>query len=76
MKMDVEILFMSSSKPKKIENVEAVFTKGELLCIRVGDMLLKYPLCNVFSVCHKHGNHWGSDAHLKGACNDSTSKKM
>lgn len=60
---DVEILFMSSSTPKKIENAEAVFTKDGLLVVRVDEYLYKYPLCNVFSVVHKHGPHWGSRAH-------------
>ena len=61
--MEVEIIFLSSSTPKRIEDVKAVYTKGDLLCIRKGEWLYKYPLCNVFSVCHKHGPHWGSAAH-------------
>jgi hypothetical protein len=31
--MDVEILFHTSSAPKIIENVQAVYTKDALLCI-------------------------------------------
>jgi len=60
---DVEILFMSSSTPKRIENAEAVFTKDGLLVVRVDEYLYKYPLCNVFSIVHKHVPHWGSREH-------------
>lgn len=63
--MRVEVIFNSSSTPKVFEDAKAVYTKGELLCLRVGDMLVKYPLCNIFSVCHKHGNHWGSQQSFK-----------
>jgi hypothetical protein len=59
--MRVEVIFHSSSTPKVFENADAVYTKGGLLCIQVADMLIKYPLLNVFSVCHKHGPHWGSN---------------
>jgi|WetSurMetagenome_2_1015567.scaffolds.fasta_scaffold1209705_1 hypothetical protein len=58
--MEVEIIFMSSSTPKKITGVDAVYTKDALLCVQVGEMIMKYPLCNVFSVCHPHGPHWGT----------------
>ena len=58
--MGVEIIFMSSSTPKKITGVDAVYTKDALLCVQVGEMIMKYPLCNVFSVCHPHGPHWGT----------------
>ena len=58
--MDIEIIFMSSSTPKKISGVDAVYTKGGLLCVQVGRMIYKYPLLNVFSVCHEHGHHWGT----------------
>jgi hypothetical protein len=63
--MRVEVIFQSSSTPKVFEDAESVYTKGGLLCIRVGDMLVKYPLSNIFSVCHKHGNHWGSRQSFK-----------
>ena len=59
--MQVEILFHSSSTPKKIE-ANAVYTKGALLCVELADnrTILKYPLCNVFSVAHEHGDHMGT----------------
>ncbi len=76
---DVEILFTDSSTPKFIKDAEAVFTKGGLLVVRVDEYLYKYPLCNVFSVVHKHGPHWGSRAHRqitqsKGDCSDVIQK--
>ena len=40
-----------------------VYTKGGLLVVREGDWLFKYPLTEIFSVVHKHGNHWGSNSH-------------
>lgn len=59
--MRVEILFHSSSTPKVIDDAYAVYTKGELLCIQRDDgMILKYPLLNVFSVVHPHGDHAGT----------------
>ena len=64
--MYVEVIFMSSSTPKKFENADAVYTKDGLLCIQVGDDIMKYPLCNVFSVCHPHGQHLGTSRKGKG----------
>lgn len=62
--MEVEIIFKDASAPKRID-VDNVYTKGDMLCLRVGDMLIKYPMVNIFSVCHKHGYHWGSHAHVE-----------
>lgn len=62
----VEILFHSASTPKVIENALSVYTKGDLLCVQLtDDLIVKYPLLNVFSVSHKHGDHWGANAHIK-----------
>lgn len=59
--MEIEVLFQSSSTPKKCENVVAVYTKGGLLCIQFMDgLIVKYPLCNVFSVANYHKPHLGS----------------
>ncbi len=56
-KFKVEILFHTSSSPK-IFNVVAVYTKGGLLCCqKPKGMIVKYPLCNVFQVAHRHGKH-------------------
>ena len=60
LEFDVEILFHTSSSPKRIKAV-AVYTKDALLCIQRKDgLILKYPLLNVFQVAHKHGAHAGS----------------
>lgn len=61
--MEIEILFMDAAGPKRIE-VDNYYSKGGFLCLRIGDELIKYPMQNIFSVCHKHGPHWGSRAHL------------
>ena len=32
-----------------------------MLCVQHKDgMIVKYPLCNVFSAAGQHGPHWGS----------------
>jgi hypothetical protein len=57
----VEIIFQTSSTPKVIRGAYAVYTKGGLLCVQTkGGIICKYPLCNVFSVVHKHGRHGGT----------------
>ena len=63
--MRVEVIFMSSSTPKVFDNATAVYTKDGFACIGYidesgVDMILKYPLVNVFSVCHPHGPHGGT----------------
>ena len=59
--MKIEILFHTSSTPKICRGVVAVYTKGALLCIQYKSRLIvKYPLCNIFSVAHKHGHHLGT----------------
>lgn len=66
MSYPIEILFHSSSTPKPCKNVVAVYTKGGLLCVEYADrMIVKYPLCNVFSVAGKHQPHWGSGKEKK-----------
>lgn len=67
--MKVRIIFKDAAAEKEYD-ADNVYTKGEMLVLRVGDMLVKYPLMNIFSVCHKHGNdHWGSRKHL-AACKE------
>jgi hypothetical protein len=58
--MDIQILFHTSSTPKEMKDVEAVYTKGDLLCVRQGEWIYKWPLANIFQIAHKHGPHWGS----------------
>jgi len=64
--MKVEIIFHSSSTPK-IHDAYAVYTKGDLLCVALSDMknIIKYPLCNVFSIAHEHGYHIGTSYKTK-----------
>lgn len=63
--MIIEIIFISSSTPKKID-AAAVYTKGGLLCIEwMPDeegraLITKYPLLNIFHVAHYHGDHLGT----------------
>ena len=59
--MKIEILFHTSSSPKTIKKVVAVYTKDALLCVQLKDgLILKYPLLNIFSVSHMHGQHLGT----------------
>lgn len=60
--MEVRIIFMDATAEKVFKNVDNVYTKGGFLVIRQKDWLFKYPLMHIFSVVHKHGNHWGSKA--------------
>lgn len=69
--MKIEVIFMSSSGVKVIDNVKAVYDKGGFCCIQVANpdgpaMIIKYPMMNIFSVCHQHGEHWGSKKSLEG----------
>ena len=59
--MKIEIIFHTSSTPKKCTKVEAVYTKGGLLVVQYQDgLMVKYPLCNVFSIAGYHTCHLGS----------------
>lgn len=63
--MEVRVIFKDAVAEKVFEHADNVYTKGGLLVIREGDWLWKYPLTEIFSVCHKHGGHWGSHKHKK-----------
>lgn len=59
--MKIEIIFHTTSTPKKCDNVEAIYTKGEFLVVQHSDkLIMRYPLCNVFSVASHHIEHLGS----------------
>jgi hypothetical protein len=59
--MFIEILFHTSSTPKRIEDVDAIYTKGGLLCIQLTNAQVQaYPLINIFSICYEHQPHLGS----------------
>ena len=59
--MEAEIIFHSSSTPKKLKGIHALYTKGGLLCVQMEDgLIIKYPLMNIFSVAHYHGKHLGT----------------
>lgn len=63
--MEVRVIFMDATAEKVFKNVDNIYTKGGLLVIREGDWLYKYPLEHIFSIVHKHGAHWGSNAWKK-----------
>ena len=59
--MEVEIIFHSSSTPKKITNAAQLYTKGQMVCVQLDDgWIIRYPLVNIFSVANKHENHIGT----------------
>lgn len=60
--MKVHIIFMDASAEKTYEDIDNVYTKGDMLVLRQGDWLYKYPLCHIFQVSQKHGLHHGSKA--------------
>lgn len=61
--MEIRIIFKDATAEKVFKNADNIYTKGGLLVIREGDWLFKYPLTEIFSIVHKHGNHWGSNNH-------------
>ena len=63
--MTVEILFTDSSAPKRFKHVRDIYTKGGFVCVRIKDLILRWPEGQIFQVASKHGAHWGSRAHLK-----------
>ena len=71
--MEVRVIFMDATAEKVFKNVDNIYTKGGLLVIREGDWLYKYPLEHIFSIVHKHGAHWGSNAWKK---KEFTKKKV
>lgn len=59
--MNVEVIFHTSSSPKKHTDVDAIYTKGDFLCIQLKDgLIMRYPMINVFSVASKHHRHLGT----------------
>ena len=58
--MRVEITFHTSSTPKCFLDAIAVYTKGGFVCVESTGWIYNYPLCNEFSVVHKHQSHSGS----------------
>jgi hypothetical protein len=59
--MKIEIIFHTSSTSKIVKKVHAVYTKGQFCCVQMkNNLIVKYPLLNIFSVAHKHGNHLGT----------------
>lgn len=73
--MEVRVIFTDASAEKVFEHVDNVYTKSGLLVIREGDWLYKYPLERIFSIVHKHGDHWGSNAWKKKEFHKKHNKK-
>lgn len=48
--MTVYIIFKSSSVAAEYKNVKDVYTKDGLLCLSFKDEIIKFPLCNIFSI--------------------------
>ncbi len=63
--IEVRVIPLHSAAEKIFTNAQDVGTKGDMIYIQRGDWMYGFPLCNVFSVCHKHGAHWGSRAMKK-----------
>lgn len=54
--MEVIIQFMSSSMPTTYSGVKDVYTKDGLLCLSFKHKIIKFPLCNVFSIESNYEN--------------------
>lgn len=48
--MTVRIMFHTASVEAIYEGVKDVYTKDALLCLSFEDEIIKFPLCNVFSI--------------------------
>ena len=48
--MTVRIMFHTSSMEATYTNVKDVYTKDALLCLSFENEIIKFPLCNVFSI--------------------------
>lgn len=48
--MRVSIWLMETSQPIVIEGVKNAYTKGLMYCVYKGDVVVKYPMCNIFRV--------------------------
>lgn len=65
MEMEMEIIFHSSSNPKRIKNATQLYTKGDMVCVQLDDgWIVRYPLVNVFSVASRHQYHIGTTQEL------------
>ena len=71
--MKVEIIFMDAAAPKVME-VDNEYVKGNMLCLRYGNMITKYPLDHIFSISHEHGPHIGSKEHYDKYINKNNNK--
>lgn len=57
----IEIIFHTAGRPKVHDNVYSLYTKGDFLCVHLeDDLIMKYPLNNIFSVAHYHADHLGT----------------
>ena len=60
MEFEIEIIFMSSSTPKRMKVIH-LYDKGSCLCLMTKDnIMIRYPWINIFQVCNKHGAHVNS----------------
>lgn len=54
--MNVAIIFQSNSTPVFYKDINDVYTKNGLLCLRCDkrNEVIKFPLCNIFSIQHEY----------------------
>lgn len=51
--MKVKIIFHTNATGC-VYDVDDIYTKDALLCLRKGNLVIKYPLCNIFSIAHEY----------------------
>lgn len=73
-KIDAEIIFMDNASPIKVK-ISDEYNKGEMLCVRLENEIVMYPLKNIFSMSHLHGPHIGSRAHYDKYMNNKENNK-
>lgn len=54
--MNVAIIFQTNSAPIFYKDINDVYTKNGLLCLRRDkrNEVIKFPLCNIFSIQHEY----------------------
>ena len=54
--MKVRVRLQSNAQPIEF-NATTTYQKGDLFCVQVDSMVVKYPLASIFSVSEDYGYH-------------------
>jgi hypothetical protein len=54
--MRVKVRLQSNAQPIEF-NAQTAYQKGNFYCIQVDEIVIKYPISNIFSVSEDYGYH-------------------